>query len=91
MSLQTKTPYSFLPGPNKEALCAEYVGKSLCTLRTPAFIVDRSTFAENCGKMRLTAKEWGAAFRAHLKTHKVRTSYTGLRVIHFIIQDGGRH
>ena len=72
MVLQTATPYSLLQLPSKEALCAEFVGKSLDALRTPAFIVDRATFAENCAKMHLTAKQWDATFRGHLKTHKVR-------------------
>lgn len=70
MVLQTATPYSLLQLPSKEALCAAFVGKPLDALRTPAFIVDRATFAENCAKMHLTAKEWDATFRGHLKTHK---------------------
>jgi D-serine deaminase-like pyridoxal phosphate-dependent protein len=41
-------------------------------LRTPAFIIDRAVFAKNCARMHANAKEWGAAFRAHIKTHKVR-------------------
>jgi D-serine deaminase-like pyridoxal phosphate-dependent protein len=67
--LQTKTPLHFL-NPNKDALVAEFVGKPLNALRTPAFIVDRAVFAENCTKMHENARDWGATFRGHLKTHK---------------------
>ena len=34
-------------------------------------IIDRRLFAQNCSNMHLKAREWGASFRAHLKTHKV--------------------
>ncbi|KAG1899263.1 uncharacterized protein F5891DRAFT_1040384 [Suillus fuscotomentosus] len=67
--LQTKTPLHFL-NPDKDALVADFVGKPLNALRTPAFIVDRAVFAENCRKMHENARTWGATFRAHLKTHK---------------------
>jgi len=67
--LQTKTP--LLIHPDKDALVAEFAGKPLASLRTPAFVVDRAVFAKNCRKMHENAKEWGATFRAHLKTHKV--------------------
>jgi D-serine ammonia-lyase len=49
----------------------EFRGKPLSSLRTPAVIVDRAVFAQNCAKMHQNAKEWGASFRAHVKTHKV--------------------
>jgi len=49
----------------------EYVGVSLSDVPTPAFIVDRKIFAENCAKMQKKAREWGTEFRAHVKTHKV--------------------
>lgn len=70
---QSETPslykLSFLP--DKDALLEKYLGKSLDTLRTPAMIIDRRLFAQNCSSMHLKAREWGASFRAHLKTHKV--------------------
>ncbi|KIJ68487.1 hypothetical protein HYDPIDRAFT_106686 [Hydnomerulius pinastri MD-312] len=66
---QTKTPWQLLT-PNKEALVAEFVGKPLDALRTPALVVDRAAFKDNCTKMHQNAKDWGASFRAHLKTHK---------------------
>jgi D-serine deaminase-like pyridoxal phosphate-dependent protein len=49
------------------------VGKPLNALRTPAFVVDRAVFAKNCRKMLENARDWGATFRGHLKTHKVGT------------------
>ena len=69
--MQSTTPYHLLLRPDKKALCEAYVGKPLDALRTPAFIVDRATFAENCAKMLRASEEWGAKFRCHLKTHKV--------------------
>jgi len=68
--LQTKTPLHFL-NPSKDALVTEFVGKPLNALRTPAFVVDRAVFAKNCRKMHENARDWGATFRGHLKTHKV--------------------
>ena len=68
--LQTKTSLHFL-NPDKDALVNEFVGKPLNALRTPAFILDRAVFAKNCMKMHENARNWGAKFRAHLKTHKV--------------------
>ncbi|KAF9044569.1 hypothetical protein BDZ89DRAFT_1059048 [Hymenopellis radicata] len=70
MTVQTKTPIDFLALPSKDILVKEFVGKSLDGLRTPAFIIDRGIFAENCAKMHKKAEAWGAGFRAHLKTHK---------------------
>jgi len=69
--LQTKTPSHFL-NLDKDALVAGFVGKPLNALRTPALVVDRAVFAKNCKKMHEKARDWGASFRAHLKTHKVR-------------------
>lgn len=75
MVSQTTTPIDLLLGPSKDALKSKFVGKSLDGIRTPAFIVDRSLFAKNCASMHKRAEEWGATFRAHLKTHKVRMIY----------------
>lgn len=70
---QTHTPWQLLT-PNKDALVKEFVGKPLDELRTPALVVDRAAFRDNCVKMHQNAKDWGASFRAHLKTHKVSPS-----------------
>ncbi|KAF9475980.1 hypothetical protein BDN70DRAFT_883004 [Pholiota conissans] len=68
--IQTETPIHLLTRPSKAQLIEAFVGKHLDTLRTPAFIVDRKLFAANCASMHRKAREWGASFRAHLKTHK---------------------
>ncbi|KAI5824893.1 hypothetical protein K523DRAFT_324134 [Schizophyllum commune Tattone D] len=70
MVVQTKTPIDLLALPDKERLVAEYGGKGLNEVRTPAFVIDRKVFADNCAKMHTRAKDWDASFRAHLKTHK---------------------
>lgn len=58
--------------PSKESLAQHFIGRDLDGLRTPAMIINRKVFRENCAAMHSKAKEWGAGFRAHLKTHKVR-------------------
>lgn len=68
---QTQTPYLLLERPHKTALVEEFLNKPLTALRTPALVIDRSVFAENCASMHQRAQDWGASFRAHLKTHKV--------------------
>ncbi|EKM83905.1 hypothetical protein AGABI1DRAFT_66972 [Agaricus bisporus var. burnettii JB137-S8] len=70
MVSQTATPLHLLLGPIKDALRNDFVGKSLDGIRTPALVIDRSLFAKNCASMHQRAEEWGATFRAHLKTHK---------------------
>ncbi|EJD04107.1 uncharacterized protein FOMMEDRAFT_140172 [Fomitiporia mediterranea MF3/22] len=67
---QSRTPVDLLSLPSKKALCEEFVGKPLSDLRTPALVVDRAVFTRNCARMLGTAHEWGADFRAHLKSHK---------------------
>ncbi|TFK30411.1 hypothetical protein FA15DRAFT_683766 [Coprinopsis marcescibilis] len=54
----------------QHALKNSYVGKTIEDVKTPAFVIDRSIFESNCAGMIKKAKEWGADFRAHLKTHK---------------------
>ncbi|KAI0348586.1 hypothetical protein BDW22DRAFT_1350822 [Trametopsis cervina] len=67
---QTYTPYEFANLPQKETLVNAFRGRPLNTLRTPAVVIDRSVFAKNCARMHANAREWGAGFRAHVKTHK---------------------
>lgn len=71
-SFNTTTPHQLLNLPQKDALVKEFVGKPLEALRTPAFVIDRAIFAKNCARMHENARQWGAGFRAHVKTHKVR-------------------
>ncbi|KAJ4002342.1 putative serine dehydratase domain-containing protein [Lentinula boryana] len=66
----TETPYHVMTLPSKSILVDHFVGKGLDELRTPALIIDRKVFAANCAAMHSKAKQWGTAFRAHLKTHK---------------------
>lgn len=73
LPVQTTTPSQLLLKPSKQALLCEYLGKPLNALRTPAAVIDRAVFAKNCARMHKNAKEWGASFRAHVKTHKVTT------------------
>ncbi|KAH9919093.1 putative serine dehydratase domain-containing protein [Fomitopsis serialis] len=68
--LQTTTPFDFIGGPDKEKLVAEFKGKPLNALRTPALVVDRAVFKKNCELMHENAKQWGDVFRAHVKSHK---------------------
>ncbi|KZT37386.1 hypothetical protein SISSUDRAFT_862144 [Sistotremastrum suecicum HHB10207 ss-3] len=58
------------PYPSRTILCNEFVGKDIDSLRTPALVINRDVFAKNCEKMHASVKEWGAKFRAHVKTHK---------------------
>ena len=68
---QTSTPFHLVGRSQKPALVAEFAGKHLRELRTPALVIDRSVFAKNCAKMHTNAAGYGAEFRAHIKTHKV--------------------
>lgn len=63
-------PCSFYSQPDAAALKAEYVGKTLDQLPTPAFLVNRKTVEDNCQRMLDRARRLGASFRAHVKTHK---------------------
>ncbi|KAH9003990.1 putative serine dehydratase domain-containing protein [Lactarius hatsudake] len=67
---QTRTPFHLVNRSQKSALVAEFTGRRLRELRTPALVIDRAIFAKNCDKMHANATGYGAEFRAHLKTHK---------------------
>lgn len=67
----TFTPLEYLRGPPADALRDEFVGRSLAELRTPALIVDRDTFAENCKEMDDKVDKLGMRFRAHIKSELV--------------------
>lgn len=69
---QTHTPVTLVSRPLKQALVNEFVNKSITGLRTPALVIDRNAFAKNCERMHNVAHQWGAKFRAHLKSHKAR-------------------
>lgn len=57
--------------PSKDALVKEFVGKKLSTLRTPALIVDRKTFKDNCERVTRETEKRGMKFRAHVKSESV--------------------
>ena len=67
---QTMTRYELLPRPSKENLCAAFVGKSLDSVRSPAAVIDRAIYRENCSRMGRLVKDNGYRFRCHIKTHK---------------------
>ncbi len=66
----TFTPIDLLPLPSKDALRKAFVGKHVSALRTPAIIVNRRRFQDNCERMAMSCKEQDLPFRAHVKTHK---------------------
>ena len=66
---QSQTPSSSLqPLPDKQALLAEFKGKSVGQLRTPALLVDAATFERNCERVTSVAQGRGMLFRAHVKS-----------------------
>lgn len=56
--------------PDKLKLLECYKGKKIEELPTPAFVVDREIFGNNCQMMLKNSKNLNADFRAHVKTHK---------------------
>ncbi|WVO15217.1 hypothetical protein L204_102866 [Cryptococcus depauperatus] len=70
LSMSTFTPLDLYPLPSKAALVDAFVGKPIASLRTPALIVDRKKFKDNCERMAGTVRERGLLFRAHVKSHK---------------------
>ncbi|WVQ77850.1 hypothetical protein IAR50_007547 [Cryptococcus sp. DSM 104548] len=68
--MSTTTPLSLYALPDKKQLQAAFVGAPLSSLRTPALIVDRKVFKDNCERVTGEAKARGMDFRAHVKTHK---------------------
>jgi hypothetical protein len=68
MSVSTFTPLSHLTLPSRAALQDEFVGRKLTTLRTPALVVDRAGFKENCRYVADEVGKRGMTFRAHVKS-----------------------
>jgi D-serine deaminase-like pyridoxal phosphate-dependent protein len=48
------------------------IGKDVADLDTPSAILDKYLLQQSCEKMLEAANTIGVAFRAHVKTHKVR-------------------
>lgn len=74
----TFTPFELMRGPSASALRDEFVGRSLSELRTPALIVDRDVFEQNCKEMDAKVEKLGMRFRAHIKSES--TGWLGVRV-----------
>ncbi|KAH8915827.1 hypothetical protein BT69DRAFT_1229457 [Atractiella rhizophila] len=70
MASQTSTPAELLPLPTKDVLLQAFKSKSLSSLRTPAIVIERKPYADNCQAMAERVKAVGARFRAHVKSHK---------------------
>ncbi|CAK9779633.1 hypothetical protein CC85DRAFT_280780 [Cutaneotrichosporon oleaginosum] len=64
------TPLELMRLPLVSALRDEFVGRPLSSLRTPALLIDRVAFKENCAQMGAKVDALGLRFRAHIKTHK---------------------
>lgn len=58
------------PLPSSSSLAAQFVGKTLNELPTPAVVLDRALIKRNCNAMLNVCKELGVGFRAHVKSHK---------------------
>lgn len=64
---------SLYPSPAEAELKAQYVGRYLNEVPAPAAVIDVSIAARNCKAMLDAVNELGVEFRAHVKTHKVRS------------------
>lgn len=78
--MQTSSPRNLFGSPDRKALSDAFVGKPIASLRTPALVVDRATFAANCARMHRNVTSWGADFRAHIKSHKVRLCVSSVQL-----------
>ena len=58
------------PLPSQSSLAAQFVGKRLEDLATPAVVLDRAPIRRNCDAMLQVCKQLGVGFRAHVKSHK---------------------
>ena len=61
------------PTPSSAALQLQFVGKNINDVAAPAAVIDAAVVRRNCKLMLETASKLGLGFRAHVKTHKVRT------------------
>ncbi|KAJ4150404.1 hypothetical protein LMH87_011156 [Akanthomyces muscarius] len=61
---------TYYPASPREALVAEYVGKSIHNVPTPAAIINVAAVRRNCGRMLEACKSLNLGWRAHIKTHK---------------------
>ena len=61
------------PLASEDELKKEFVGKQLRDVQAPVPVIDVSVAKQNCEAMLKTAEQLGVSFRAHIKTHKVKT------------------
>jgi len=59
----------------RDLLKAQYVGKSLYNVPTPALVLDLAKVEANCNLMLGAAQRLNLNWRAHIKTHKVSIYY----------------
>lgn len=64
----TFTPFELLALPSKAALVEEFQGRKLGELRTPALVLNRSAFEENCARVAQAVEALGLEFRMHVKS-----------------------
>lgn len=67
---------SLYPSSTKEELRKHFVGRNLRDVATPAAVLDISKVKSNCDRMLEAAAELKFGWRAHIKTHKVRSTTT---------------
>lgn len=63
----------FNPLPSLSSVKEYYIGKSLRDVPAPAVIIDKNVVEKNCNIQLNAAKSLDLSFRAHVKTHKVKT------------------
>ena len=64
------------PSPSEASLKLQFLGQKIKDVQAPAAIVDAAVVRRNCRLMLETAEKLGVSFRAHVKTHKVRLSWS---------------
>lgn len=68
---------SLYPSPSEASLKLHFLGQKIKDVQAPAAIVNAAVVRRNCRLMLETAEKLGVSFRAHVKTHKVRTTILG--------------
>lgn len=71
-SLDIPTAPSVYPTPSTTALQLQFIGKHINNVPTPAAVIDAAVVRRNCKLMLEATEALDVAFRAHVKTHKVR-------------------
>lgn len=57
---------------SQQDLRKQYVGKDVADVPKPAIVLDAAIIRRHCKTMLHTVKTLDVAFRAHVKSHKVR-------------------